>query len=92
MPKVKLENKTAKILHVSLGGGKNVAIPPTEGGITVKFSEREKEAFDKNVATDEVQSWIAAGDLTVEDLPDDEEAAEEEDLEPEPEEEEGAER
>lgn len=77
MPKVKLENKTARILHISMGGGKNIAIPPTEGGITAKLSEAEKEAFDKNVATDEVQSWIAAGDLVVEDLPEEDEEPEE---------------
>lgn len=65
MPVVKLENKTARILHVSLGGGRNVAIPPTEGGIKVKMSDSEKESFDLNVATETVQEWIDSGDLII---------------------------
>jgi hypothetical protein len=89
MPRVKLENKTARILHISLGGGKNVAVPPAEGGIKVKFSDSEKEAFDKNVATPEVQGWIDAGDLVIEELEEGLEAEETEDLEAE---EEGDER
>jgi hypothetical protein len=65
MPQLKLENKTARILHISTGGGKNVAIPPTEGGVTLTLSAAEKASFDKNVATPEVQGWIAAGDLVL---------------------------
>jgi hypothetical protein len=67
MAEVKLENKSARILHVSLGGGGSLAIPPQEGGITVTMDEAEKEAFDKNVATDAVQEWIAAGELIISD-------------------------
>lgn len=66
MPNViKLENKTARILHVSLGGGKSVPVPPVEGGITLKLTDSEKEDFDANLATETVQEWIAAGDLVV---------------------------
>lgn len=65
MPVVKLENKTARILHISLGGGRNVAIPPTVGGIKVKMSDSEKEAFDLNVATETVQEWISSDALVI---------------------------
>ena len=68
MPVVKLENKSARILHISLGGGRNVPVPPSEKGpMTVKLSDSEKEAFDINVATETVQEWITAGDLVITD-------------------------
>jgi hypothetical protein len=68
MANLRLENKTARILHISTGGGATLAIPPVEGGITVQMSDSEKAAFDANVATDEVQSWITGGVLVITDM------------------------
>lgn len=65
MPSVKIENKSARILHISLGGGQVVTVPPTVGGVTVTFTDTEQAAFDKNVATPKVQEWIEVGDLVI---------------------------
>jgi len=65
MPDIKLENKSARMLHISIGGAKQLAIPPVEGGIKVKLNDAEKAAFDANVATETVQGWITAGELVV---------------------------
>jgi hypothetical protein len=65
MPTLQLENKTARILHISMGDGATITIPPTEGGIVVELSDAEKAAFDANVATEEVQEWITGGVLVI---------------------------
>ena len=62
---VKLENKTARILMIGLGGGESLAIPPTEGGIEVSFDDGEQERFDKALATPAVKAWTEAGELVV---------------------------
>jgi hypothetical protein len=69
MPEVKLENTTAHIMHISMGGGQTLAIPPTEGGIMVMFTDAEKVVFDANVATPAVQEWVTAGDLIITETP-----------------------
>jgi len=60
-----LENKAARILHIGLGGGKILTIPPTVGGITVEMSDPEKAKFEIAIATEEVKSWIDGGVLVV---------------------------
>lgn len=65
MATIKLENKSARILMVGIGGGECVTIPPTEGGIEVSFDDAEQERFDKAVATPAVKEWIDAGELVV---------------------------
>jgi len=61
-----LENKTARILHVGLGGGKSLAIPPMEtGGIVVEMTDPEKAAFAAAMATEEVKGWIDGGMLII---------------------------
>lgn len=68
---MQLENKTARILHIGLTGGKALAIPPMEtGGIIVEMSDPEKAAFDIAVASEEVQSWITGGALIVTEIAD----------------------
>ncbi len=63
---IKLENKSARILHISLGDGQFVTIPPTEsGGVEITFTDDEQTRFDKNLATATVQEWIEAGLLVV---------------------------
>lgn len=67
MASVKLENKSARILHIGLGGAESIAVPPTEGGITVTFaSDSEQARFDAAVATPAVQEWVEAGELVIE--------------------------
>jgi hypothetical protein len=71
MPAAKLENKSARILHISMGGGETLAVPPSEGGIVVRFAEgAEAEAFAKNIATQTVQEWIDSGELVITEAPD----------------------
>lgn len=62
---VKLENKSARILCIGLGGGESLAIPPSEGGIEVSFDDAEQERFDKALATPAVKAWIEAEELVV---------------------------
>ena len=74
MASVKLDNKSARILMVGLGGGESLTVPPTDpttgvGGITVKFTDDEKERFDKAIATPAVQEWIEAEELVISDGP-----------------------
>jgi hypothetical protein len=53
-----------------MGGGETLAVPPTEGGIVVRFADgAEAEAFQKNVATPTVQEWIESGELIITDAP-----------------------
>jgi len=71
MADLTLQNKSARILHISLGGGAVVTVPPVEGGggIAVTMTDTEKAAFDRNVATAVVQAWITAGDLVITEAP-----------------------
>lgn len=65
MATIKIENKSARILMIGLGGGVCVSVPPSEGGIEVSFDDAEQEQFDKAVATPAVKAWIEAGELVV---------------------------
>lgn len=67
MPSFKLENKSARILHINLGGGNIITVPPTEGGITVKLDDAEATQFDKAIALAEVQAWVEANELIITD-------------------------
>ena len=61
----RFENKSARILHISLGDGQTLAIPPTEGGVTHEVSDAAKPLFQANIATPAVQAWIDDGQLTI---------------------------
>lgn len=70
MPTVKLENKTARILHIGLGGGAAVTVPPTDpstgsGGVVLQMDDTERERFDRAVATPAVQEWVEAEELVI---------------------------
>ena len=46
---VRLENKTAHLKHLALGGGESLAIPPTESGPGVEIkleSDDERKRFN----------------------------------------------
>ena len=68
---VKLENKSARILHINLGDGGIVTVPPSDpatgGGITVELDDAEQDRFDKAIATPAVKEWIDAGELVITD-------------------------
>lgn len=61
----KFENKSARILHISVGDGQTLAIPPVEGGITLEIEDSQKPALQANIATPAVQAWITDGQLTI---------------------------
>jgi hypothetical protein len=61
----KFENKSARILHLSVGDGQTLAIPPSEGGITLEIEDSQKPALQANIATPAVQAWINDGQLTI---------------------------
>lgn len=75
MPAIKLENKSARILLISLGGGGVVTVPPSDpttgqGAVTLTMTDDEKVRFDTAVATPAVQEWIDAEELVISDAPD----------------------
>lgn len=61
----KFENKSARILHIGVGEGQTLAIPPTEGGVTIEVQDADKPAFQANIQTPAVQAWINDGQLTI---------------------------
>lgn len=65
MPSVTIENTSARILMINLGGGQVCTVPPTEGGITVTFDDAEQALFDKAIATPAVAAWIESGELVI---------------------------
>lgn len=68
MASVRLENKSARILLIGLGGAESISVPPAEGGIVVTFSSgAEQERFARAVATPAVQEWIDSGELVLTD-------------------------
>lgn len=74
MPAIKLENKSARILLISLGGGEVVTVPPSDpttgqGAVVLQMDDAEKERFDKALATPAVQEWVDAEELVVSDGP-----------------------
>lgn len=74
MPAIKLENKSARILLISLGGGDVVTVPPSDpttgqGAVVLTMDDDEKARFDKAVATPAVQEWVDAEELVISDAP-----------------------
>lgn len=63
--KVKLENKSARVLHIGLGDGQTLSVPPTEGGVEFTLTDEEQKLLDKNLETPAVQALIEAGELVV---------------------------
>jgi hypothetical protein len=61
----KFENKSARILHISVGDGQTLAIPPSESGVTLEIEDSQKPALQANIATPAVQAWIDDGQLTI---------------------------
>lgn len=64
---IQFENKSARILHIGLGGSEFITIPPREegGGTTVTVDDAEKERLDKALATPTVKQWIDDGELVM---------------------------
>ena len=65
--KVRLENRSAHLKYITIGGGQSIAVPPQEqGGIDLTFdSEAELAAFKRALETQTVRDWIASGELVV---------------------------
>lgn len=66
----KFENKSARILHISVGEGQTLAIPPSESGVTLEIEDSQKPALQANIATPAVQAWIDDGQLIITEVED----------------------
>lgn len=65
---IKLENRTARLLHISVGRGDFVTVPPLDPPGPVELTlatDADKARLDKALATPIIQAWIAAGELVV---------------------------
>lgn len=65
---VKLENRTARIISISLGGGDFVTVPPIDPPAPVEITlatDADKARLERALATPIVKAWIEAGELVV---------------------------
>lgn len=65
--KARLENRSAHMKYITLGGGQSIAVPPQEqGGVDISFeTDAEAAAFKRALETPTVCEWIASGELVV---------------------------
>lgn len=64
---VQLENKTERVMHITLEGGAIISVPPLEQGAqTVTFADADERArFERALQTDAVRHWIENKELVV---------------------------
>jgi hypothetical protein len=66
MKTVQIHNKSARLKHISCGGGQTVSVPPSETPTTITFeSDEEVKRFDEALKNPAVKRWIDAGELTI---------------------------
>lgn len=64
MKQVTVHNKSARLKHVNLGGGRVVSIAPTETPTAINFdSDEEAQRFTEAINAPAVKKWIDAGEL-----------------------------
>jgi len=61
------QNQSAHVIHVSIGDGAFITVPPTVGAATVRIAltATEKTGLDAGLATTAAQQWITACELVV---------------------------
>lgn len=61
------QNTSAHVIHISIGDGAFVTVPPTVGAATVAIAltAKEQTGLDAGLLTDAVQAWVTACELVV---------------------------
>lgn len=66
MKQVQIHNKSARLKHISCGGGMTVTVPPSETPITITLeNDDEVKRFHEALKNPAVKRWLDAGEVVI---------------------------